>query len=230
MLKNNFKIISLGGSIIIPKTGFNISFLKKFKTLILNEIKRGQKFVLVVGGGATCRMYQAALQEVRKTTSVDLDWLGIYSTYFNAEFVRMMFEKKSHFEVVKNPTIKVVTKSPLIIAAGWKPGCSTDADAVLFAKHYGAKEIINLSNIDYVYDSDPKINKNAKKLENITWSELRKIIGEKWNPGANLPFDPLATRTAQKLGLQVKFVCGSNLNEVRNVIRGKKHVGTLISE
>ncbi len=49
-------------------------------------------------------------------------------------------------------------------------------------------------------------------------------------PCANLPFDPLATRTAQKLGLQVKFVCGSNLNEVRNVIRGKKHVGTLISE
>ncbi len=223
-----YKIISVGGSIIIPKTGFDIAFLKKFRTLILDEIKRGQKFILVIGGGATCRIYQAALQSVRKTTSEDLDWLGIHSTYFNAEFVRMMFEKTAYPEVIKNPTKKINTKSALIIAAGWKPGCSTDNDAVLLAKQFGAKEIINLSNVDYVYDSDPRINKNAQRLEKITWMELRKIIGEKWSPGANVPFDPTAAKTAQKLALQVKFVCGTNLAEVKNVIRSKASRGTII--
>lgn len=226
---SQYKIISVGGSIIIPKTGFDIPFLKKFKNLILQEIKRGQKFILVIGGGSTCRVYQTALQAVRKTTSIDLDWLGIYSTYFNAEFVRMMFEKTAYAEVIKNPTKKINTKNSLIIAAGWKPGCSTDNGAVLLAKQFGAKEIINLSNIDYVYDSDPRLNKNAKKLEKVSWKELRKIVGEKWSPGANVPFDPVAAQTAEKLGLKVKFVCGTNLNEVKKAIRNKACLGTTIS-
>jgi len=47
---------------------------------------------------------------------------------------------------------------------GWKPGWSTDYDAVIMAKNISADAIINMSNIDYVYDSDPKKNRNAKKL------------------------------------------------------------------
>ena len=47
---NKYKILSVGGSIIIPKTGFDISFLKKFRNLILTEIKKGNKFILVIGG------------------------------------------------------------------------------------------------------------------------------------------------------------------------------------
>jgi uridylate kinase len=54
-MKTNLKIISVGGSIVIPKTGFDIPFLKKFRQLIINEVKRGSRFILVIGGGATGR-------------------------------------------------------------------------------------------------------------------------------------------------------------------------------
>lgn len=229
----NYKIFSVGGSIIIPKTGFDIKFLKKFHQLILSRVKKGEKFVLVIGGGATCRQYQSALKQTVKVSDKDLDWLGIYATWFNAEFVRLLFGKNAHSEVIKNPVDKKILKrvqdDKIIIAGGWKQGASTDMDAVLIAKNFGVKELINLSNIEYVYDKDPKKFKNAKKIEKINWHDFRKnIVGYKWVPGKNVPFDPMASKLAQKLGLKVSILKGTELKEVEKILQGKKFNGTII--
>lgn len=227
---SNYKIISVGGSIVIPHTGFDISFLKKFRNLILSRVKKGEKFILVIGGGATCRNYQSALSKVNKVSNTELDWLGIYTTWFNAEFVKLLFGKFVYEEVIKNPTLKIKTNKPIIIAGGWKPGCSTDKDAVLMAKNFGAKELINLSNIEYVYDQDPKKFKDAKKIEKIAWPEFRKnVVGYKWVPGKNVPFDPMASGLAEKLKLKVSILNGTDLGEVEKAVGNKKFKGTVIS-
>ena len=223
-----YKILSVGGSIVIPKNGFEVAWLKKFRALILAEVKKGQRFILVIGGGATCRQYQSAAAKVAKLTSTDLDWLGIKSTVFNAEFVRTLFKGYAYEKVVTNPTRRVKTSRPIIVAAGWKPGCSTDKDAALLAKTYGASEVINLSNIDYVYTSDPKKNPQAKKIIQTNWPEFRKIIGDKWKPGANLPFDPGAAKAAERLGLAVKFVKGTALGQVKRALSGGRFSGSII--
>lgn len=222
------KIISVGGSLIVPKTGFDIEFLKNFRQLILDEVSNGYKFILVIGGGATCRSYQAAAKAVKEFTHEELDWLGIYTTHYNAEFVRMLFGDLAYEEVVRDPTKKIKTDKPIVLAGGWKPGCSTDRDAVLLAKNFGAKEIINLSNFDYVYTSDPKQYSDAKPYENLTWAKMKKIVGDIWTPGANVPFDPLATKEAEDLKLKVVFVLGTALNEVKKAIRGEKIAGTIV--
>ena len=223
------KIISVGGSIIIPKTGFDIKFLKKFRSLILRHVKKGTRFILVVGGGYTCREYQDAAKKVVKLTNEDLDWLGIHTTVFNAQFVKMLFKGYAHKDVIRNPTEKVKTSKPIVVAAGWKPGASTDMDAVLLAKTYGAKELINLSNIEYVYDKDPNKYKSAKKIKEIDWKTFRKeVVGYKWKAGANKPFGVPASTEAQKLGLKVSILKGTNLREVENVLSGKRFRGTVI--
>lgn len=223
----DWKIISVGGSIIIPKTGFDIAFLKKFRALILTQVKKGQKFILVIGGGATARTYQAAGRRLGFKNE-SLDWTGIHATMINADFVRVMFGSFAPSQLVYNPNFKMETNKPIIVASGWKPGCSTDKDAVLLAKTYGAKEVINLSNVDYVYDSDPKKNRKAKKFKALTWKQFRKIVGSKWVPGANVPFDPSAAKEAQKLGLTVKFAKGTDLRAVAAAITGKSVIGTVI--
>ena len=228
MPKNQYRIISLGGSIIIPPEGFNIEFLKKFRELILKRVKLGEKFILVIGGGSTCRKYQQAAKESAEVSSVDLDWLGIYATHFNARFVGLLFNGWAEQGLIINPTKKVKSPKSVLIAGGWKPGCSTDYDAVLLAKTYGAREVINLSNIDYIYDADPRQNPQAKKMENLSWAELRKIVGDKWIPGANLPFDPIAAKTAQKLGLTVKFAKGTDLACLEDILYGRVFSGSLI--
>ena len=132
-------------------------------------------------------------------------------------------------DVLTNPTRKVKSPAPIIIAAGWRPGCSTDMDAVLLAKTHGAKEIINLSNISSVYDKDPKTHANAKKISSIDWEHFRReIVGNDWHPGINAPFDPIASRAAEKLGVTVSILDGTNLKQVRNVLHGRTFEGTTI--
>ena len=89
--------------------------------------------------------------------------------------------------------------------------------------------MINLSNIEYVYDKDPKLHSDAKRIERIDWATFRKeIVGTKWVPGKNVPFDPTASAKAQKYGLTVSIVRGTNLVEVRKALSGKKFRGTVI--
>jgi uridylate kinase len=224
----SYTILSVGGSIVIPKTGFDLPFLKKFRSLIIAEVRRGRRFILVIGGGGTSREYQSTLGNLVKTTPQLLDWMGIYATYLNAELVRLFFGDLAHTEVIKDPTKPFKTKKPIVVAAGWKPGWSTDNVAVLLAKQSGARELCNLSNIEYVYDSDPALNPDAKKLETVSWKEYKQIVGSKWTPGMSAPFDPVATKLAERLKLRVYFVKGTDLGEVQKLLRGKPYQGTVI--
>lgn len=229
MKKSDYKILSVGGSIIIPKTGFDIQFLNNFRKLILDRVEKGERFILTIGGGATCRQYQQAASQVVTMSHEDLDWIGIYSTHFNAQFVRFLFKDYAHPEIIKNPTKKIRAKKPIIIAAGWEPGASTDMDAVLLAKNFKAKELFNLSNIAQVYTSDPAVNSDAKPIELIDWKTFRRdIVGDTWEPGKNVPFDPTASKLAEKLKLKVSILKGTDLSEVAKALNGEKFFGTTI--
>lgn len=226
---SKLKILNVGGSIIIPKTGFDIPFLKKFRAMILDRVKKGDRFILVIGGGATCRQYQDAAKQVVKMNDEELDWLGIHTTVFNANFVRFLFKDVAFEKVITDPHKKVSTNKKVLLGAGHKPGASTDIDAVFLAKTYGASELINLSNIEYVYTKDPNKFSDAQKIERIDWKTFRKdIVGNTWIPGSNAPFDPIASKHAEKLGLKVSMLKGTDLNEVKKALTGKKFRGTVI--
>jgi uridylate kinase len=223
-------VLSLGGSMINGSAGFNLDFLKNFRAFILKQIKKGYCFIIVCGGGRVCREYQGAAKMVGINKDIDLDWIGIFTTHFNANFMRILFGKLAQEEIIKKETDKIKWTKPLLFSGGWKPGHSTDYDAVILAKKYGAKIVVNLSNIEYVYDKDPNKFADAQKIENINWQEFRKIVGTKWVPGANLPFDPIASREAQKNKLKVAVINGKNLIELEKLISGEgKIVGTIIS-
>ena len=222
-MKKEVVIISLGGSNIVPNE-IDVNFLKKFRKLIM-KYKRKYKFVLITGGGRTCRKYQQAAAKVVKMTSEDLDWIGIESTRFNAYLVKKIFGVKK--EVIKNPTKKILFDEDILIGAGWKPGCSSDKDAVLIAQNLKAKTVINISNVDYLYDKDPNKFKNTKKIKEIDWKGFRKIVGNKWIPGRNVVFDPTAAKLAQKLKLKLILV-GSSLKNLENLFAKKAFRGTII--
>lgn len=230
MLKNEIFVLSLGGSLIAPKDGFDLEFLKGFKSLILKFVKKGARFIIVCGGGQTARSYQAIAREIGELEAEDIDWIGIHATRLNAHFMRTVFRRWAHPIVVKDPTRKLQWKEKILVGSGWQPGCSTDFDAVKLAELYGAKLVINLSNIAYVCDKDPKKFPNAKKLEKISWANYRKIVGDKWSPGANWPFDPVASKEAEKMKLKVIVMDGANLQEVEKAIGGKKIKGTIIND
>lgn len=228
-MNNNTFIISLGGSLIAAKDGIDCRYLKQFRLMIFEQLKQGRKFFIITGGGITARDYICAADKIIKVTDNDRDWLGIHSTRLNAHLVRTIFRDEAHPEIIKNPTIKMRTNKKIVIAGGWKPGWSTDYVAAVIAEKYGIKKIINLSNIDYACDKDPKKFSDVKIIEQIDWKNFRKIVGNKWQPGLNAPFDPIASRKADKLGLEVAIMNGKNLNNLKKYLDGKKFKGTVIS-
>jgi uridylate kinase len=220
------EVLSLGGSLVCPKE-IDVLFLKKFRNFILKWIKKRKKFVIFVGGGKAARKYQNAAKEF-KVENEELDWIGISATLLNAQLVKSIFGNFAFERVLTDPTKKIKTKKKIIVFGGWKPGRATDYDSVLAAKNFGAKRVINLSDVDFIYDKNPKKFKDAKPLEKISFDELFRIIGRKWTPGANIPFDPEAAKLAQKEKIKVIFLNGRNFKNLEKVFLGKKFKGTII--
>lgn len=227
--KREYVVVSVGGSLIVPDA-IDASFLKRFRELVVSKTRAGFSFFIITGGGRTARNYQKAVEEVRgDLTRDDIDWLGIHSSRLNAHLVKAVFKDEAQARIVKNPSRRIKPKAPVVIGAGWKPGFSTDYCAVMAAKTLGAKKLVNLSNIDFVYDKDPKKNPDAQKIEQIAWKDFRELIPKEWDPGLSSPFDPVAAREAEKLGLEVVVMNGAKLEELENYLSGKPFVGTVIS-
>jgi uridylate kinase len=220
-------VISLGGSTIVPEE-IDIDFLKEFRKLILKYVKKGMTFVLISGGGRSARHYQHAASKIARLNAEDLDWIGVHSTRLNAQLLRTIFRDIAYQRVIKDPTKPIETKKKIIIAAGWKPGFSTDYDAVLLAKNLGVDTVVNMSNVPYVYDKNPKKFKNAKPLKELSWVDYIKMVGMEWRPGRNVPFDPIASTEAHKSEIKV-IVMGNDLKNFENFLLGRKFEGTVIS-
>ena len=221
-------VVSLGGSTIVPEK-IDVRFLRAFRKLILKYIAKGTTFVLICGGGRTCRLYIEAASKIAKISDEDLDWLGVHSTRLNAQLLRTIFRDVASPKIIKNPTKPIDAKKSVIIAAGWKPGFSTDFDAIMLAKNLNVGTVVNLSNVPYVYDKNPRKYKNAKPIKEMGWSQYTKLVGLKWSPGRNVPFDPVASRLAKKSKIKVIVMNGKKLGNLRRFLAGKTFTGTVIS-
>lgn len=221
-------IISLGGSLIVPEE-IDIEFLKSFKTLILEHVAKGKKFVIITGGGKINKKYNEAAKKITDPSDENLDWIGIASLKLNAELIRVVFAEYTNVKVVENLSNKFYFEKSIVIGSAYEPGKSSDWDATEAARTVGSKKIINLSNTDYVYDSDPKLNPDARKIEKISWAEYRKLIPAGWTSRLNSPFDPIASKMAEEEVLEVVIMNGKPIDNLANYLNGEKFVGTIIS-
>ncbi len=225
-------VISVGGSLIYPEGGIDTKFLEKLNKFVREQLAANpnRQFFLITGGGTIARHYRDAGAEVigHELTRDDLDWLGIHATKMNAHLVRTIFRDIAHPFVLKHYEIIRKVEERVVVASGWKPGWSTDFCSVMICEDYGIKTLINLSNIDQVYDDDPRKNPNAKPLEKISWENFRKMVGDEWIPGMNSPFDPIASKKAHELGVKVVVLNGNNMENLENYFNGKDFLGTVI--
>ncbi len=227
---NKTIVMSVGGSLIVPDQ-IDITFLQSLKELITEEaISHGRRFIIIAGGGRTARRYQDAAAGVTDITRDDLDWLGLHATRLNGHLLRTIFRDVAYHIMITNPDdiLDVPDRYRVVIAAGYRPGSSTDLRAVQIAKNLKAGSVINLSNTDYVYTDNPHTNPEAIKIEDITWSDFRKLIPDTWEPGLSAPFDPVAAREAEAAHIEVAQINGLSIGHLRDYLAGRPFVGTRI--
>lgn len=228
------KVLSVGGSIVVPGNP-DTDFLSKFIIMVKEWLSQDneRKLILVIGGGSPARVYQNAYSDIcQKTDSIsvqnDADWIGIMATRLNAQLVKAAFGSLCENDVVYNPTENINFSGRILVAAGWKPGFSTDNDAVLLAERFNAKTVVNLSNIEKVYTDDPRKNPDAKPIDSISWKDFRKMVGDEWTPGKNCPFDPIASKKADECNMTVICAGGKNIENIKNILNDKPFTGTKI--
>jgi uridylate kinase len=220
-------IIAMGGSLLIPEQ-IDIDFIKELKNLVQHFTKQDYQIILVIGGGKTCRYYQAAAREFDNVTDTDLDWIGIKTIRLNCELlIRSFSDLDIHNKVIEQwQDTESITESVVIVGA-YEPGCSSDKDAVEMARIVSANRVINFSNTSHVYGDDPRIHPDAEKFEKLSWSEYRNLIPKEWAPGMSAPFDPIAAKLAESSGIQVAIL-GASIKNLENYLSQKPFEGTII--
>ena len=224
-------VLSLGGSIVAPD-GPDPAFLSSFVALAREHlaVDPERRLILVVGGGGPARAWQRAYREAggKAEDHEAQDWIGVMATRLNAQLVKALLGPLCPQDVATDPTSLSIFMGRVLVAAGWKPGFSTDYDAVLLAERFGADRVLNLSNIAKVYTADPRVDSSAKPIDAISWADFRAIVGDEWSPGKNLPFDPVATRKAAELHLTVICAAGRDLANLRSLLEQSSFTGTTI--
>ncbi len=224
------KVLSLGGSIVAPEE-VDTAFIRRFRDFVSAWLAEDgeRRLVLIIGGGGPARKYQEAYRTITEETDPTAqDWIGITATRLNAQLIKGIFGELCREEVVTNPEESRSFTGRILVGAGWKPGFSTDFDAVVLAERHGADTVINLSNIAKVYTDDPKTNPEAEPIDAVSWADFRRLVGDEWSPGKNLPFDPVATRRAAELGLTVICAAGREIENTRAILKGEPFFGTRI--
>ena len=178
-------LIKLSGEALAGDKGNGID--EKTLNAITDEIiavrKLGVKIGIVVGGGNFWRGRQGT--EMDRSTA---DHMGMLATVINALGLQDALERKGvptrvqtalTITRVAEPYILRKAMSHLskdmvvIFACGTgNPYFTTDTAAALRAAEIGAEMLLLAKNVDGIYDSDPKINPNAKKLESITYKDF----------------------------------------------------------
>ena len=223
-------VLDLGGSLVVPGE-IAVGFLKELKQLLSDYLAGDpeRRLILVIGGGSPARTYQNAYRSISDDADDDeADWIGIAATRLNARLMKAVFEDYCLDEVVTDPTDVPAFSGRVLVASGWKPGFSTDYDAVLLAEKFGAKVLVNLTNIARVYTADPKVDANALPLDKVTWAKFREITGDEWVPGKNTPFDPTAAKKGAEMRLTVISALGSDLENLRRILEQNSYIGTTV--
>lgn len=231
-------VIAVGGSIIyhpvksksknLTHSELDLKFLESFNKFLRKFLKKGTKFIIVVGGGRPARILQEAAALLSKVSDTDKDWIGIHATRLNAQLLGSIFRDVSDPVIFdcRHKTNKL--KYPITVASGWRPGWSTDYVATALAYDFKAAEVIVAGKPAFVYRENPSHNPKAKPYEKITWREYRTLVPKKWQPGFHAPVDPVAARLAAKEKIKAIVINGKDLKNFENLLKGKEFKGTVI--
>lgn len=221
-------IVALGGSAVAPN-GINYPLLRRFRQLIQKRVRRGNRFIIVIGGGNIAREYQNAIAKLSpKTKNIERDAVGIRATQLNAELVRVILGTGVHHKIITSPKHLDRIRKPIAVASGWTPGSSTDTVAVDIAKRIGSKSVIVAGKPAYVYERDRAIDPHAKAFKELTWRDYSKLVAKQWVPGLSTPVDPVAAKRAERADIHVTVVSGNDPTNLEKLLNNKPFKGTTI--
>lgn len=209
-------VVSFGGSVMkkeyLPKIGRIFSRIKPL--------------AVVVGGGRLIDEY-VGLAGKHNLSKYDIDRMLIHMTYINAYLLKTFVENSEVFYDIDTAALWYDTKR--ILLGGTHPGHTTDTVTALLCEKLGESVMINVTDVDGIYDKDPKKHRDAKLIQKMTYEELDSIIQDSREPRAHTVMDMLSLKILRRSGIELRVVNGTNLHELEKALTGKRFKGTVVT-
>ncbi len=185
----NYKrvLLKISGEALMGDKGFGHDFetLKRIAEDVKEVIDMKIEVCLVVGGGNIYRGANAAAMGMERAAA---DYMGMLATVINSLALQSVLESYNIFTRVQSaiPMMSVcepyirrrakrhMEKGRVVLFAGGtgNPFFTTDSAAVLRAIEMDCDLLLKGTKVDGVYSSDPHKNSDAKKFENITYTDV----------------------------------------------------------
>lgn len=225
-------IIKISGEALAGEEGFGINYdvIEYVVNQIKGVINKGVEVGVIVGGGNFWRGRQNSSMD--RTTA---DHMGMLATAINALALQDALEKGGIQTRVQTALTITRVAEPYILRRALRhfekgrvvifacgtgnPYFSTDTGAALRAAEVQADVLLLAKNIDGVYDSDPKTNPDAKKIDDITFIDVIKRELK--------AMDTTATSMCMENDIPVIVFALNEKDSIIKAVSGEK-IGTLI--
>ena len=222
-------VFSIGGSILAPD-GVDRQYVALLSTM-LKELSTKHQMAVVVGGGKPARQKIAEARS-RGVSWAQCDHIGIMATRENARYLVAALGREAN-RVIPESIYEAASifGKRIVVMGGTEPGHSTDAVAALIADWVGADVFINASNVDAVYDKNPKKNLDAKPLESAGIDDLIRLLdGEGFNAGEYPLLDPTSLKVIKRARIKTIVLDGRDIDNMRAAAEGRPFKGTTVTE
>lgn len=226
-------VLKIGGSLLSKDetSVFDFEYMSRLKDALLAipDIN----YLLIFGGGYAATQYQNLLRENNITDHRSLDWAGLSVNNLHATLGRIVIGEDAQEEVLSGKHVEegeaIEFVSRIICAGGAVPGHSGDGVACKLAIRCKSQDIFILKNVDGVYTANPNEDKNAVRIDSMTWEEYFDIIGPReYEPKISLPVDPATARLAQANNIRMHIIGGEDLENIANALKGQACKSTRI--
>lgn len=230
-------VIKFGGSLLFSEGGtINYEKITEFCDIIKNN-KNYDSIVIVCGGGTIARQYIKAIRGFTDN-EVLCDMIGIDISRINSRLMIANMKEFAYPQVPKSfEELAVALNSHKVaVMGGLQPGQSTTSVAIQVAEFLKAKRLVILTDVDGIYDKDPKVFDDAKLLRELSYDSLQKIILEMSEDtqaaaGEYRIFDAVSLQILKRSNVVVSVISGSKLDQFKKLWNNEKvNIGTTITK
>ena len=230
-------VIKIGGSLLFTKNNeINFSKIAEFCNIFRTR-KNKEKIVIICGGGLLARDFIDAVRFFNGSEA-SCDTFGIEISRINAKLLIACFQDFAYPQVPKSIEELSIALlfNKIIVMGGLQPGQSTTSVALEVAEFIRADKLIVLTDVDGIYDKDPKKFTDAKLLKIINYDQLQELILHKSKDnqaaaGEYRIFDAVSLQILKRSEIGVRIMSGTNLDDFGKFWDGEKGiVGTEISK
>lgn len=225
-------VIKLSGSIFSLSNNNeqdNHEYYNTFKQYsdVLTNLTNNVQPIVITGGGSIARLYINFARKLGQDEA-SLDLLGIAISRINAKLLIASLGNYAYPDVPQSldDVGRFVESSKIIVSGGLHPGQSTNATSALIAEKTRASEFINATDVNGIYDSDPRKNNNAHLFEKIEVNKLlTMLLKESSMAGEYDLLDIVALKVIERSKIKTKVIL-SNPTNIYNTIQGRDYIGT----